>query len=264
MRQVYYSIILIGAALLLLLSSCIKVPIQPEEIVDEPDTAKSTFRAFVIAPGFNTTITVRNRDTLSDGKILRRNEDGTWTMREGDVLRSSVGALDYTSDFSIRLLYTHNLNIVPYTYPSSNRLDSLRKWNMLEIGLRFYTRQKLFSGFSMNIPESSDIKMIAVLAFTNRKGFEQEVISTTRGVTTVSITSLFAMLTDVSYDEIPLSFQPSATIETLSLIIDNYDSVRKRISGRINFKMISGGTTKQTIELRDGVFDNVSVAKRNH
>jgi hypothetical protein len=135
---------------------------------------------------------------------------------------------------------------------------------MLEITLSFYTPQKLYTNFSVNIPEANTTKSIIVVAFINRAGFEQEVISTTRGVTTVSITSLFATLTDVSYSEIPLSFQPSATIETLSLIIDSYDSVRKRVSGRINFKMISGGTTKQTIEIRDGVFENVQVFKRNH
>ena len=262
MRTLYFSIILTGAALMLLLSSCIKPPIQPEEVVIEPDTAKSTFRAFVIAPGFNTTVTVHNNDTLSNGKISRRNEDGTWGMREGDVIRSTIYALDYTSNFSIGLIYTNSLNILPYTYPD-NRIDSLREWGMLEVTLSFYTPQKLYSGFSVNIPEVNTTKSIVVLAFTNRKGYEREVISTTRGVTTRSITSLFTTLTDVSYSAVPLSFQPSATIETLAITIDKYDSVRKRVSGRINFKMISGGTTKQTIEIRDGIFENVQVFKRN-
>jgi hypothetical protein len=110
--------LLTGSALLFL-SSCLKIPIAPDNPTPEPDTAKSFFRAFVIAPEFNTVITVRNNDTLSNGKIPQRNENGVWEIRDGGIIKSNLVISDFNTSMALNIIYNFNLTLLPYPGPNN-------------------------------------------------------------------------------------------------------------------------------------------------
>lgn len=81
---------LLTSSALLFLSSCVKTPIGPINPPAEPDTANSTFSGFLISPNFYNVVSFHNNDTLSDGKFPRRDTNGVWGTRVGDVLVSHI------------------------------------------------------------------------------------------------------------------------------------------------------------------------------
>lgn len=258
MQNFYSSLALTGAVLLLLLSSCVKTPIAPDNPTPEPDTAISTFTGLLVSPDLYTSIIFYHNDTLSNGKIPRISENGTLSIRDGDVLRSTIScsrSIKDSNSLVLRFTYFFNLR-AKGVINQYNQLDSLRSWSMLDFGFRINTPKNL-TGFSFNI-RSDTSKRLAVLDWSEYLGYEQISSTTTQGVTTISLSSAYTQSFGIRFAKIPLSFEVPAIVESFTLVIDKFtSSPPKRISGRISFKMISGDTPRQIVEVRDGRFDNV-------
>jgi hypothetical protein len=163
-------------AVMLSLASC-KQPQGPAPS-DEPDTARSVIQAVVNMNNITIqSLFVKNSDTLSNGKISRREVDNTWSVREGDIVKSSIYALNFKTAITISAIYNSNLNLTPYLN-GSNRLDSLRSWDRISFGFQFRIPENFSSGFTFTANTSSTSETLTVLEWIQSRGYERELPST--------------------------------------------------------------------------------------
>jgi hypothetical protein len=247
MHKHYYSIIVILGVALLLLESCTK-PIGP--VVEVPDTVKSYVRAIITAPDMTNQVwEVHYPDTVSKGIVGFTSYSGAEGVREGDPAVSYIGCLHNLNpnnqSISLTIWYPHDVKTEQLLAGTANYIDSLRTWQEDRLEFLFvappaitapYTPTKLraFRWKSLGwaeryIPTSSNQWNIRALPYTN---YQVSYILT-------------------SYDTLD-----KATIQEATLTIDRYDLEKKRISGRFSFRAI-GSINGETIEIRNGVFDNV-------
>jgi hypothetical protein len=238
---------------LCLLSSC-KQPSGPEPTI-EPDTVRSYVRAIITAPGtVNQLWEVRRPDTLSNGVVGVVYADGSRGTRTGDVAAAYIDCFHNTNPnnnvIAITIRHPTNVSIYRTVIGQQRDIDSLRTWEQKELQFLFIVPTTIEAPFTPT--------KLRAFVFTHSQVQEQYLPSSGNQW---SIYTLFAPYYKVLYN---LFFADSAEIIYKSevkeafLIIDYYDSVKHRISGRFHFRVI-GSINKEVIDIRDGVFDNVKL-----
>jgi hypothetical protein len=247
------------AAILLLLSSCAK-PLAPETPQDEPDTAKSYVRAYVQTPNLNQIWEMRNRDTLSKTIVGGVSANGIMFTRSGELACDNVYCLKFASGFSFVFKNVRDLEIRTQRNVNSvllyGQIDSLRSWKQEKLTFQFETSANITGEVTTSVSSGfgwSEFKVQENFAPPASNNASQE----------WTIVSFHSNVVDVQYNVVlsKNDYMYRSTIDSAYVTITNYDSIKKRISGRFSFKVV-GSINKEVIELRDGVFENVQVLMR--
>jgi hypothetical protein len=241
-------------ALLWNLESCTQ-PISPEP-TEKPDTIKSYVRAIVTTPDMTNQLwEVRVPDTLSKGVVGFTAYSGTQGTRYITPTFSVIECLHNLNpngqEIIITIWYPHDLRIEPLVAGNENYLDSLRTWKEDRLEFIFPAPTTITTPYSQMKPR----------AF----GWVRHVV-TERYMPTNSnhwaIQTLWSTNYGVSYNAFSRLFSDQATIQASSLIIERYDTEKKRISGRFSFRAV-GSVNGEKVEIRDGIFDNVKLVVEN-
>lgn len=255
MRYFYSSLTLTGAVLLLLLSSCIKVPIEPIEDLVEPDTVKSFIRATVRTPNINAVWESKTPDTLSNGYFEIKQPNGTTISRNGITIRNLISCFNgigkSTSSIALYVNAQSNLETKAYILRNGN-YDSIRYWKEYRLEFTFKSPN------TIRVPTTIPSDSLFSFEWTETRWQEQEVGSSqSNGTTTWSITALFNNLLSVQYLQ-GYTNQPlyNSIIQQGEVTITRYDTQKKRLSGRFKLRVISK-SSNTIIDIDDGVFENV-------
>jgi hypothetical protein len=255
----------------LLLFSCCKQPIQPEEPklnFNEPDTIKSLIKFTLRSPlrhVFNWNVQTPS-DTFSIGAITSTGvimRPALW--RSGEVIFTHAIKSNFCS---LHCSFSSNLLTQDFLRPD-NTLDAVRSWQTASLSIFFRVPKIIQTPIKIDNTTSDSTFDIS---FSDKRYQERFVYGTTPTSWKILsfVSDIFAdvqysprylnSIDTLNYD--PLSLRPYRTrLEQAEIIIERYDTIRQRVNGRFSFRMM--GYDNTIVEVRDGLFDNVLLTRQN-
>jgi hypothetical protein len=251
MKSLYLNTTL--AMLLLLAATACKIPVQPAPQIQDRDTVHSTVRASLTAPGMvNALWEVRTpADTLSSAAITSLGDTTTKSVISSGGVYVFHNIRENEPYINLLVAKHSNLRTAEVARADNGKPLALRSWNIESLSVYFRILNNSFTAPYV-VSTLNDFQWL-------QSEFSERIVSDGNGKFSI-ITMESARYTNTQYSSKaqylsnPKLYQ--SKVERAWMMIDEYDIVKNRVSGRFSFRLIDS-ITGEVVDIQNGTFTNV-------